>query len=219
MRRPPPRFANTMLASWVWKGLVCFEASWPGFKQAGGLGGSSPPNCKHNARIMDLEGIRMLSSKLARLKREGGWGVGGGMLASWVWKGFVCFESSLPGLKRRGCLGERSPAPGHSLTGRRRGAFFVCAAGAGVRLFSAAGAGARFFFGLRVRGHRAPGQAARKEMPTAKTHPQQNSTGSPKTLNPQPLILHPKPSALNSRCPRSLGMFPLILIKGLGFRG
>ena len=56
----------------------------------GGVGGSAaPPMCKHNARIMGLEGIRM--------KAEGGGGWGGSPLsfsntitAPWVWKGFVC---------------------------------------------------------------------------------------------------------------------------------
>ena len=55
-----------MLASWVQKGFMCFEASLPGLKTtAGGLGGGGgrsppPPICKHNARIMGLEGVHTL---------------------------------------------------------------------------------------------------------------------------------------------------------------
>ena len=64
----PPAFANPMLASWVWKGLVCLEASFARLKKkgGGGLGRSPPPPppaiCKRSARSMGLEGTRMLSS-------------------------------------------------------------------------------------------------------------------------------------------------------------
>ena len=51
-------FAQTLLASWVWKGFICFKAILPGLKNSGGVGGgAAPPICKHNARIMGLEGI------------------------------------------------------------------------------------------------------------------------------------------------------------------
>ena len=61
-------FENTMLASWVWKGFVSFEAGLPA-KKSGGVGGGGgaqpPPICNHNARIiMGFEGIRMIEASL-----------------------------------------------------------------------------------------------------------------------------------------------------------
>ena len=66
-----------MLASWVWKGFVSFEAGLPA-KKRGGLGGgpggrAAPPICKHNARIMmGLEGIRMIEASLPPISSGGG---------------------------------------------------------------------------------------------------------------------------------------------------
>ena len=65
---PQAPFANTVLASWAWKRLICFEATLPGLKRAEGLlggGGRNPPpqTCKAPPIFKH-------------------------MLASWVWTGF-----------------------------------------------------------------------------------------------------------------------------------
>ena len=54
----PRMLSSTVLASWVWKGLACFQPSVARLKKTGGglgWGGRSP-----SARIMGLEGPRML---------------------------------------------------------------------------------------------------------------------------------------------------------------
>ena len=71
-----------MLASWVWKGFVSFEAGL--LKKSGGVGGggggggggAAPPICKPNAGMIGLDRIHMLRSELARFQRGGG-GSGG----------------------------------------------------------------------------------------------------------------------------------------------
>ena len=58
---PPPQFANAMLASEASKRRVCFEASWHGVKEGGLWGeGGGAPICKHNARIMGFETMRVI---------------------------------------------------------------------------------------------------------------------------------------------------------------
>ena len=70
------------------EGFACFPASVVRLQKSGGLGGggAAPSICKHSARIMGLEGPRMLSSTV---------------LASWVWKGLACFEASVAWLKKK----------------------------------------------------------------------------------------------------------------------
>ena len=114
----PPPLANTVLASWVWKGLACFQAqcshhgfgrashalkrATPGLKKkkAGGLGGAQPPPIsKHSARIMGLEGFECFQASVVRLQKSGGLGgaqpppFANTVLASWVWKGLACFQA------------------------------------------------------------------------------------------------------------------------------
>ena len=77
----PRMLSSTVLASWVWKGLACFEASVARLKKSGGLGGGG----------------------------GGGWGGGAQpppfantVLASWVWKASHALKQALPGLKKAG---------------------------------------------------------------------------------------------------------------------
>ena len=125
--RPPSPFANTMLHSWVWKGLACFEASLPGFekKRLGGWGGggrSPPPHlrtqCSHHGFGRDSHALKQACPALK--KKAGGFGGGRSpppfantMLASWVWKGLACFDASLLGFENKGggIGGGRSPSP------------------------------------------------------------------------------------------------------------
>ena len=77
----------------------------------GGLGVRSPPICKHNARIMGLkeDSNALKQACLAKIT-----GVGGGgaqpPLASGAWKGFVCFEASLPGQRKWGAIRNNNKA-------------------------------------------------------------------------------------------------------------
>ena len=122
----PRMLSSTVLASWVRKGLACFEASNARLKKkkAGGLGGAQPPHFQTQCSHHGFGGLRMLSSKRCPASEK--WGVGGGcaappickhsarimglegprmlsstVLASWVWKGLACFEASVAWLKKK----------------------------------------------------------------------------------------------------------------------
>ena len=78
----PRMLSSTVLASWVRKGLACFEASNARLKKkkSGGVGGAQPPPpiSKHSARIMGLEGFECFQASVVRLQKSGGLGGGGG---------------------------------------------------------------------------------------------------------------------------------------------
>ena len=68
----PPPFANTTLASLVWKGyLYALKHACPALRNSGGFEGAQtpPPICKHNARIMGLEGIHTSGRSLPGAKQ------------------------------------------------------------------------------------------------------------------------------------------------------
>ena len=85
---------------------MVFGVSLHGLKQKGGGRSPAPPICKHNAGLIGLEGIHMLRSGLKKTQRgvegEAAPPFANTTLARQIWKGIICFDASLDGLKQRG---------------------------------------------------------------------------------------------------------------------
>ena len=101
----PPPFANTVLASWVWRASHAFKQALPGLKKRGVGGGA--------ARLKKKKRAAPPPPPFANT-----------VFASWVRRAWHAFKQALPGLKKRG-VGGAQPCK-HSVSEREGGSGTTC---------------------------------------------------------------------------------------------